>query len=102
VRDLRDAADPETAAADLTHQEAARPFDLARGPLFRAQLFQLDADDHVLLVTMHHIISDGWSVGVLIREVARLYTAFRQGAPPSLDALPVQYADYAVWQRQWL
>ena len=83
-------------AARLAGEEARRPFDLARGPLFRARVLRLAGDDHVLLVTMHHIVSDGWSTGVLIAEVAALY----QSLP--LAPLPVQYADYAVWQRRWL
>ena len=86
--------------------EAARmPFKLATGPLVRASLLRLDAEDHVLLVTMHHIVSDGWSMGVLIKEVGALYRAFVDGkpSPPSpLGELPVQYADFAVWQRRWL
>jgi amino acid adenylation domain-containing protein len=82
--------------------EAARPFDLAAGPIFRARLFALAPDDHVLLLTMHHIASDGWSMGVLNREIAVLYQAFRAGEPSPLPDLPVQYADYAAWQRGWL
>src|SRR6185503_1558579 len=78
------------------------PFDLQRGPLLRVQLLQLSEDEHVLLVTMHHIVSDGWSMGVLVREVAALYTAFSSGQPAALEELPIQYADYAVWQREWL
>ncbi len=82
--------------------EARRPFDLQRGPLFRAELLRLAPDDHVLLATMHHIVSDGWSIGVLIREIAALYEAFRDGRPSPLPELPIQYADFAVWQRRWL
>ncbi|HZI16901.1 MAG TPA: amino acid adenylation domain-containing protein, partial [Myxococcus sp.] len=83
-------------------EEARRPFDLVQGPLLRALLLRLDAEDHVLLVAMHHIVSDGWSIGVLVKEVVALYEAFHQGAPSPLPELPVQYADYAVWQRGWL
>ncbi len=68
----------------------------------RGRLVRMADDDHVLLVTLHHIISDGWSAGVLTRELGVLYEAFRQGAEDPLPALPVQYADYAVWQRNWL
>ncbi len=82
--------------------EARRPFDLQRGPLVRAPLFRLAPQDHVLVATMHHIVSDGWSMTVLIREMATLYEAFCDGLPSPLPALPVQYADYAAWQRGWL
>ncbi|WP_437723824.1 amino acid adenylation domain-containing protein [Sorangium sp. So ce861] len=79
-----------------------RPFDLERGPLVRAHLWRLDADEHVLLVTMHHVISDGWSLDVVMSEFTHLYASLARGAQPSLAALPVQYADYAVWQKAWL
>src|SRR5262249_26634908 len=77
-------------------------FDLAQGPLIRGGLIQLAEDDHALLVTMHHIVSDGWSMGVLTRELSTLYAAFVQGQEDPLPPLAVQYADYAVWQRRWL
>ncbi|HLL45233.1 MAG TPA: condensation domain-containing protein, partial [Longimicrobiaceae bacterium] len=86
-------------ARRLGHAEAARPFDLARGPLLRARLLRLGRDEHVLGFTMHHIVSDGWSVEVLTREVSALYGAFSRGEEPRLPELPVQYADYAAWQR---
>ncbi|MBK5304160.1 MULTISPECIES: non-ribosomal peptide synthetase [Gammaproteobacteria] len=86
----------------LLSSEAAAPFDLERGPLIRASLVRLDVDEHLLLVTMHHIVSDGWSMGVLINEVASLYQAYVQGKPSPLPELPVQYVDFAHWQRQWL
>ncbi|MEO7330650.1 MAG: amino acid adenylation domain-containing protein, partial [Minicystis sp.] len=82
--------------------EATKAFDLERGPLFRARLIGLDEGANLLVLTMHHIVSDAWSVGVLQREVAALYEAFRKGEPSPLRALPVQYADYAAWQRRWL
>jgi amino acid adenylation domain-containing protein/non-ribosomal peptide synthase protein (TIGR01720 family) len=82
--------------------EMRRPFDLARGPLLRLKLLRLAADEHVMVVTMHHIISDGWSSGVLIRELAALYEAYSAGAKSPLAPLPVQYADYALWQRRLL
>jgi amino acid adenylation domain-containing protein len=82
--------------------EAGRAFNLAHGPLIRGRLLRLGEDRHALLVTMHHIVSDGWSIGVLIRELAALYGAYHQGQVSPLPALPIQYADYAVWQRQWL
>jgi hypothetical protein len=82
--------------------EAQRPFNLSAGPLLRAGLLRLGAREHVLMLTMHHIVSDGWSLRVLVSEMAPLYAAFASGAAPALQALPVQYADYAAWQRQWL
>ncbi|WP_460908686.1 amino acid adenylation domain-containing protein, partial [Paraburkholderia jirisanensis] len=86
----------------ISQLEASAPFDLANGPLIRGQLLQLGEADHILLVTQHHIISDGWSIGLLVDEVSTLYAAFCQQQPDPLPALPVQYADYAAWQRQWL
>ncbi|HET7463746.1 MAG TPA: amino acid adenylation domain-containing protein, partial [Longimicrobium sp.] len=83
-------------------EEAEAPFDLARGPLIRGRLIHLADDDHLLLITMHHIVSDGWSMGVFTRELGELYAAFRNGEPDPLPALPIQYADYAVWQRKWV
>jgi amino acid adenylation domain-containing protein/non-ribosomal peptide synthase protein (TIGR01720 family) len=83
-------------------EEARRPFDLARGPLLRARLLLLGEEEHVVLVTMHHIVSDGWSMGVLVREIAALYEAFILGKPSPLAPLPIQYADFAHWQRRWL
>jgi amino acid adenylation domain-containing protein len=82
--------------------EEARPFDLSRGPLLRMKLLRLGAAEWALLFSLHHIVSDGWSAGVLRREVSELYTAFREGRRPVLAELPVQYADYAVWHRGWL
>ncbi|HEX7242889.1 MAG TPA: condensation domain-containing protein, partial [Longimicrobiaceae bacterium] len=82
--------------------EASRPFDLARGPLLRARLLRTGADEAVALFTLHHIVSDGWSTGVLVREISALYDAFSRGEPSPLPDLPVQYADYAVWQRRTL
>jgi amino acid adenylation domain-containing protein len=82
--------------------EAAAPFDLAAGPLVRGTLLRLAEEEHVLLVTQHHIVTDGWSVGVLVREVGALYAAFSQGLADPLPPLAIQYADYAAWQRAWL
>ncbi|MEP7121093.1 MAG: non-ribosomal peptide synthase/polyketide synthase [Byssovorax sp.] len=82
--------------------EVARPFDLATGPLLRARLFQLADDDHVLFLALHHIVSDAWTLGILNREIGSLYRAFLAGAAPTLPELPIQYADYAAWQRAWL
>ncbi|MFM0639045.1 amino acid adenylation domain-containing protein [Paraburkholderia metrosideri] len=86
----------------LTHEEARTPFDLARGPLIRGRLLQLADDRHVLLLTQHHIISDGWSLNVLIQEVSALYSALRQGLPDPLPDLAIQYVDYTAWQHRWL
>ncbi|HMY16702.1 MAG TPA: amino acid adenylation domain-containing protein, partial [Polyangium sp.] len=83
-------------------EEVRRPFDLTRGPLMRAMLYRLSEREHVLLLVMHHIVSDGWSMNVFVREISTLYRAFCGGKPSPLPALPVQYADYAAWQRQWL
>ena len=82
--------------------EAERPFDLRVGPLFRCSLLRFSPEDHVLLLSIHHIVSDGWSLGVLIGELAGLYKAFVEGRPSPLSDLPLQYADYAEWQREWL
>ncbi|MCP3170221.1 amino acid adenylation domain-containing protein, partial [Myxococcus qinghaiensis] len=82
--------------------EVARPFDLTVGPLLRVTLVRLSAESHVLVVVLHHIVSDGWSTAVLVREVAALYEAYAEGKPSPLGELPVQYADYAEWQRGWL
>ncbi|HEX2077834.1 MAG TPA: condensation domain-containing protein, partial [Longimicrobium sp.] len=95
-------ADREAAARRRVGEEAARPFDLSAGPLFRAGLLRLGAEDHVLLLSMHHIVSDGWSLGVLLRELSALYAAYREGRESPLPELPVQYADYAVWQHEQL
>jgi len=92
----------EEESLKLATEEAQFPFDLTRGPLLRATLVRLGEVEHVLLVTMHHIASDGWSMGVLVHEVETLYTAFSNGRPSPLAELPVQYADYAQWQREWL
>ena len=83
-------------------REGQEPFDLERGPLMRVKLVKLGTVEHVLFLTMHHIVSDGWSMAVLVREMSRLYEAFLKGEASPLKALPVQYADYAVWQREWL
>ncbi|HVG07975.1 MAG TPA: amino acid adenylation domain-containing protein, partial [Thermoanaerobaculia bacterium] len=92
----------EEQARALVAAEAVRPFDLARGPLLRGGLLRLDEGGHVLALTLHHIVSDGWSLGLLIRELQALYPALADGRPSPLPELPVQYADFAVWQRSWL
>ena len=98
----RPAAEREHAVVEQAREEAQRPFDLARGPLVRSRLLRLGGEDHVLLLTLHHGVSDGWSTSIVCRETARLYHALRSGTVPDLPALPVQYADFACWQRQWL
>jgi amino acid adenylation domain-containing protein/non-ribosomal peptide synthase protein (TIGR01720 family) len=96
----------EAESARLAAADASLPFDLARGPVIRATLLALSASpatgEHVLLLAMHHIAFDGWSVGVLIREMATLYTDLAAGRPGRLPELPVQYADFALWQRGWM
>jgi hypothetical protein len=92
----------EAEAMRLAAAEARRPFDLAVGPLLRARLLRLGEEEHVALLTLHHIVSDGWSMGVLVREVAALYEAYSRGEESPLAELAVQYADFAVWQREWL
>ena len=82
--------------------EAQRPFDLAQGPLVRARLVRWSAQEHQLLVTLHHSVADGWSMSVMVREVAALYAAYREGSESPLAPLPIQYGDYAQWQREWL
>ena len=86
----------------LMKEEAKRRFDLQTGPLLRGQLIRVGVDDHLLLATIHHIVSDGWSTDILKRELAVLYDAFTRGEEPALPALPIQYADYACWYREWL
>jgi amino acid adenylation domain-containing protein len=89
-------------AARLAVEEAVRPFDLQRGPLVRGAVVHLSAEDHLLLLTLHHIVADGWSMGVLLGELAALYASAASGEPGRLPELPVQYADFAGWQRDWL
>jgi amino acid adenylation domain-containing protein/non-ribosomal peptide synthase protein (TIGR01720 family) len=104
VEDLAplDSAEREMAVAQRAEEDAARPFDLEAGPLFRASLLRLADDDHVLLLAMHHVVSDGWSMEVLHRELSALYAAFSEGRDAPLPELPVQYADFAAWQREHL
>ncbi len=100
--DLRGRPDAEAALLDLCHEEARTPFDLARGPLIRGRLIRMSDAEHVFLLTQHHIVSDGWSLGVLLRELSQLYQAFEAGRDDPLPPLAIQYPDYAAWQRQWL
>jgi len=101
--DLTDLPEPkrEAWAAGFAAREASLPFDLASGPLVRIRLLRMGADDHVMLLVMHHIISDGWSVGVLINEMAAIYKAISLGEPFALPELLIQYADFASWQQEW-
>ncbi|EDX70556.1 Condensation domain protein, partial [Coleofasciculus chthonoplastes PCC 7420] len=91
-----------TQVQQLIQQEAQTPFDLIKAPLFRVKLLCLNPQSHILILTLHHIISDGWSMGILIRELSSLYQAFCTGKSNPLTPLPIQYADFAIWQRQWL
>ncbi|MFZ5918978.1 MAG: amino acid adenylation domain-containing protein [Chloroflexota bacterium] len=95
-------AEREAETQRLAILEVRQPFDLARGPLLRARLIRLGEQEHVALLTMHHIVSDGWSMGVLVAEIAQLYAAFAAGQPSPLPELAVQYADFSHWQRAWL
>ena len=100
--DLRGHNEVEAELAALSELEAGASFDMEAGPLIRGRLIRLAEDEHVLLVTMHHIVSDGWSMGVLVSELNALYGAFLGGEADPLPELEIQYADYAVWQRQWI
>ncbi|MEI7137196.1 amino acid adenylation domain-containing protein, partial [Pectobacterium atrosepticum] len=101
LRDLDETARAQR-VAELTESEAREPFDLMQGPLIRGQLLQLSDEEHVLLITQHHIISDGWSLGIFVREFSALYRAALSGHAAHLPPLPIQYADYAAWQHGWL
>ncbi|HZN53849.1 MAG TPA: amino acid adenylation domain-containing protein, partial [Candidatus Polarisedimenticolaceae bacterium] len=104
IEDVRGMGEEERAEAveRRVREEGSRPFDLARGPLMRARLIRLSERDQVLVVVLHHIVADGWSLGVLVGEVTALYGAYVRGEPSPLPDLPVQYADFAAWQRWWL
>ncbi len=100
--DLRECPDAETALECLCAEEISAPFDLSEGPLIRAVLIQLTEENYQFVLTQHHIVSDGWSITVLIRELNVLYTAFLTGQPDPFPPLTIQYPDYAAWQHQWL
>src|SRR5262249_6664428 len=102
VIDLGGLEEQEPVATELARAEARQPFDLSHGPLLRTIMLRLDEQEHVLLATMHHIVSDAWSRGILISELSALYGAYRNEQPSPLAELEVQYGDYAVWQRNWL
>ncbi|MAR93086.1 MAG: non-ribosomal peptide synthetase [Pseudomonadales bacterium] len=97
-----DAEEQNEVVRDRFRGDAHTSFDLINGPLLRTRLIRLSSTEHVIIVTMHHIISDGWSMGVFIQEIALLYDAFRQDKPSPLQDLKIQYADYSLWQREWL
>lgn len=104
VIDLQQYSEVEKAAQArrLAIEEISRTFDLANGPLMRSSLLQLGSESYILLITMHHIVFDGWSTAIFIKELSTLYQAFAKNLPSPLADLPIQYADFAVWQRQWL
>ncbi|WP_437182282.1 amino acid adenylation domain-containing protein [Pseudomonas vanderleydeniana] len=99
--ELLEGADSASLAARIDHEVLA-PFDLQQGPLLRARLFRLGEERHVLVVTLHHIVSDGWSMPIMVDELIEAYVAFSQGQSPQSRPLPFQYADYAQWQRDWM
>ena len=100
--DLRQHPSREAELQRLVEEESAAAFDLGTGPLIRGRLIQLEEEEHALLITMHHIVSDGWSVGVLMKELNALYGAYVRGEEDPLAPLSIQYGDYAVWQRWWM
>ncbi|HEX2523710.1 MAG TPA: amino acid adenylation domain-containing protein, partial [Terriglobia bacterium] len=104
VRDLttRPESLRDDEASNLVSEEALRPFDLGRDLMLRATLLKLAEGNHILLLVMHHIVSDGWSLSILMRELSHYYQRYRVGKEGNLEELPIQYADYAVWQRKWL
>jgi hypothetical protein len=104
VEDLRHLSEPEREATanELTSEEALRPFNLEEGPLLRVMLLRIDDEEHIMLLTMHHIVSDGWSLLLFIKEMAAFYESLSTGVPVQLSPLPIQYADFARWQRQRL
>jgi amino acid adenylation domain-containing protein len=102
VFDLRRHPEPEAALAKALAEESCLPFDLSRGPLFRIKRFVMGDAEQVLAITIHHIVADGWSMAILVREFGELYGAFLTGQPAALPVLPIQYVDFADWQRQWL
>ena len=100
--DLSGEADPEQAAHASVEEAATQPFDLAVGPLMRVRLLRLAAEEHILVVVAHHTVIDGWSAGILNRELSELYAACLEGREPELPELQIQYGDYAAWQQDWI
>jgi amino acid adenylation domain-containing protein len=101
MTDFAGVAEPYPPTYQLAKHEVETPFDLGQSPLFRARVFRISAEEHVFLCTMHHAITDAWSMQVFVKELALLYEAFSNGRPSSLPELPIQYGDYAKWQREW-
>ncbi|KAF9342577.1 hypothetical protein BGX26_007250, partial [Mortierella sp. AD094] len=102
IHDLQDVPNAERQLQELMEKEATTAFDLTSGPLVRSQLIRVSDNEHVVIVTQHHIVSDGWSISVLLRELSELYSAFVAGKSNPLVPPPIQYLDYAAWQREWL
>jgi amino acid adenylation domain-containing protein/non-ribosomal peptide synthase protein (TIGR01720 family) len=102
VIEIAESAVDETQLTSRVEAEIARPFDLQQGPLLRVSLLAVSEDEHVLVLVQHHIVSDGWSMGVMVQELMQLYAAYSQGQDCVLAPLPIQYADYALWQRRWM
>ena len=102
VIEIAESAVDETQLTSRVETEIARPFDLQQGPLLRVSLLAVSEDEHVLVLVQHHIVSDGWSMGVMVQELMQLYAAYSQGQDCVLAPLPIQYADYALWQRRWM
>ena len=104
VEDLSklEAVERQEAVRRIAREEAGTRFDLRRGPLLRVRVLKLEEEQHLVFITIHHIVCDGWSMGIIVREVGELYRAYRAGEKSSLEELPIQYADFAVWQRSWL
>jgi len=100
--DLSHDEERDRKAKKICQADAESPFDLARGPLIRGKVIRLAEREHILMLNLHHIICDGWSMGILTRELGLILEAFREGRKPALPPLPIQYVDYSVWQRQWL
>ncbi|MEM5729877.1 condensation domain-containing protein, partial [Pseudomonas aeruginosa] len=92
----------EAALMARIEEEVRVPFDLERGPLLRVLLLRLSAEEQVLVVTLHHIVSDGWSTPIMVEELLQFYAGYREGRAVELEPLPIQYADYALWQRSWM
>ncbi|KAB0511213.1 non-ribosomal peptide synthetase [Pseudomonas extremorientalis] len=102
VIEIAEHAVDETQLQAWVEAEIARPFDLQHGPLLRVSLLAVSEEEHVLVLVQHHIVSDGWSMGVMVQELMQLYAAYSQGQDCALAPLPIQYADYALWQRSWM
>ncbi|HSE19509.1 MAG TPA: amino acid adenylation domain-containing protein, partial [Pyrinomonadaceae bacterium] len=102
VVSLSGLSEPDKRAGEIISRVSQQPFDLSQGPLIRVELIRLSEQQHIFVLVMHHIISDGWSMGVLVRELSALYNAYSAGQQSPLEPLPIQYSDYVLWQREWL